>query len=612
MPDACIEYHSPSFQSEVNRQPLTTPLWLTESQMSPLHDPLILWLGGGSGCSSLDGLFRELGPFHNKVGNLLFLEASRDIGFSYRSSDVKPDFRYDDHYTADDNVLALTSFFEKFPDYKNRSFYIFGGSYGGVYVPMLTNALIKKIQSYDRNSMSYVNLQGVAIGNGEMSQIQQINSAVSLLYFRGVHGKSDYDALSQYCNASKPQTYRDFVSYITIDSSGNVWPKVNDNSIASQANKINYQSTDANGGFACFSRDSTEAYLNLKKSLSTFQLTFHTGPIATSVIYEHYIQQHNNTSAVFDEILNSGYPFRFLIYNGDADMAYPSVSNDIVWNDDKAASDIYLALKNFLTVYPYFSSSEFYVTGESYAGVYVPTLTRHLIEKIQAGDIVLNLVGMSIGNGALSTIQDIRSLTDFMYFHGRYGKSDWDKLHNCCPASTGNTSLMYCNYDYFVTADQSVLEGDIYPKHFSDSSDQNCANIMADLAQDRVWNIYTQNDVYNLYQDCYTKATSMFGSAVNLKPLVHYSGPARFSHSLLDKWQTLCPHLRCLTRYPQTILVAFNAMWMMPLPNIFPKHMSDMRFTFPTTFSPGKNAASWFKKSMSSSTMIRQLFLRIF
>ncbi|VDN19579.1 unnamed protein product, partial [Cylicostephanus goldi] len=410
--------------------------WLTESQNSPADDPLILWLNGGPGCSSLGGLFEELGPFHvnpdgstlfENVGNVLFLEAPRDVGFSYRSSDAKPDSIYNDHYTADDNVLALASFFEKFPEYKKRSFYISGESYGGVYVPTLTNALIKKIQTkyviycnanlndawwvYGRvgchiaanecnrtlffdlavglsvcalsngdDSMSYVNLQGVAIGNGEMSQIQQINSAVSLLYFRGEHGKSDYDALSQCCDSSKPQTYCDFVSYITLDSAGNAWPKVNDNSVAGQcgkmvvqqgffdvwetandvyntfqdcystasdgtrvrrkrsadkqplvntkpfvdqAGKINYQSTDANGGFACFNGDATEAYLNLKEVREAIH-------IPSDVQYwtdcnddmnDHYIQEHNDTSAVFDEILKSGYPLRFLIYNGDADMA---------------------------------------------------------------------------------------------------------------------------------------------------------------------------------------------------------------------------------------------------------------------------------------------------
>lgn len=68
-----------------------------ESQSDPTTDPVVLWLNGGPGCSSLLGLNEEIGPFvmtdadrvfkenpypWNARANLLFLESPAGVGFS--------------------------------------------------------------------------------------------------------------------------------------------------------------------------------------------------------------------------------------------------------------------------------------------------------------------------------------------------------------------------------------------------------------------------------------------------------------------------------------------------------------------------------------------------
>uniref|UniRef100_A0A2N9IMS5 Carboxypeptidase n=1 Tax=Fagus sylvatica TaxID=28930 RepID=A0A2N9IMS5_FAGSY len=92
--------------------------WLTEAVQNPLSKPLVVWLNGGPGCSSVAyGASEEIGPFRinktasglylnkfswNTEANLLFLETPAGVGFSYsnRSSDL---FDTGDSRTVTDN-----------------------------------------------------------------------------------------------------------------------------------------------------------------------------------------------------------------------------------------------------------------------------------------------------------------------------------------------------------------------------------------------------------------------------------------------------------------------------------------------------------------------------
>ena len=114
----------------------------------PENKPLVLWLNGGPGCSSLDGWANEHGPMQIdeegnfkmneytwiKSANMIYLESPGDVGFSYIDSKLETDLYTDDNTTAADNLNALLDFFKKFPSMKNKDFYISGESYGGIYV----------------------------------------------------------------------------------------------------------------------------------------------------------------------------------------------------------------------------------------------------------------------------------------------------------------------------------------------------------------------------------------------------------------------------------------------------------------------------------------------
>lgn len=57
------------------------------------------------------------------------------------------------------------------------------------------------------------------------------------------------------------------------------------------------------------------------------------------------------------------------------------------------ADDNYAALKDFFSKFPKYknASRDFYIAGESYAGVYVPTLAARVVRGYNSGDFPVEL-----------------------------------------------------------------------------------------------------------------------------------------------------------------------------------------------------------------------------
>jgi len=154
--------------------------WFVESESkTAATDPVVLWMNGGPGCSSLDGYFYEQGPLHfvnnpdkaapiqlelnpyrwNSIANMIFLEAPVGVGFSY--SDF--DFPLNDTQTAEDNYAFLLSWFAAYPEYATNPFFVAGESYAGVYVPTLVQQIMEGNQG---GKNAKINLEGFMVGNG--------------------------------------------------------------------------------------------------------------------------------------------------------------------------------------------------------------------------------------------------------------------------------------------------------------------------------------------------------------------------------------------------------------------------------------------------------------
>ncbi|XP_078448538.1 serine carboxypeptidase-like 35 [Wolffia australiana] len=184
--------------------------WFFEADEAPEKKPLLLWLNGGPGCSSVAyGAAQELGPFlvysrglklnpyaWNKAANLLFLEAPVGVGYSYtnRTADFK---ELGDQVAAEDSHAFLLNWFKKYPRFKARPFYIAGESYAGHYVPQLANLIYERNRRGSRDS--YINFKGFMIGNAVINDETDIQGMVDYAWSHAIISDKVYHAFRRTC-----------------------------------------------------------------------------------------------------------------------------------------------------------------------------------------------------------------------------------------------------------------------------------------------------------------------------------------------------------------------------------------------------------------------------
>ncbi|KAH9675302.1 serine carboxypeptidase-like 45 [Citrus sinensis] len=175
--------------------------YFVEAATEAASKPLVLWLNGGAGAFCEHGPFKPSGDTllrneysWNKEANMLYLESPAGVGFSY-SANKSFYGSVNDAIAARDNLAFLEGWYEKFPEYKNREFFITGESYAGHYVPQLAQLIIQ--------SNMKLNLKGIAIGNPLLEFNTDFNSRAEFLWSHGLISDSTYDIFTRVCNYSQ-------------------------------------------------------------------------------------------------------------------------------------------------------------------------------------------------------------------------------------------------------------------------------------------------------------------------------------------------------------------------------------------------------------------------
>eukprot|EP00299_Pterocystis_sp_00344_P010920 c5003_g1_i1.p1 GENE.c5003_g1_i1~~c5003_g1_i1.p1 ORF type:complete len:461 (+),score=77.84 c5003_g1_i1:1-1383(+) len=182
--------------------------WFFESRNHTASDPTIMWLTGGPGCSSMLALFTENGPCTvnsdgatteynpyswTNYANMLYVDQPPGTGFSDGTYD------FDEAGVAEDMYQFLQMFFAHYPAY-NTSFFVFGESYAGHYVPSISHRIYLGNKQAQK-STNYIPLVGLAVGNGLTDPEIQYNYYADMAYNStsapSVISASTYKAMKQ-------------------------------------------------------------------------------------------------------------------------------------------------------------------------------------------------------------------------------------------------------------------------------------------------------------------------------------------------------------------------------------------------------------------------------
>lgn len=162
-------------------------LYYTDISVDYASHPLVIWLQGGPGASSVGyGNFMEIGPLDVnlrprnetwlKKANLLFIDNPVGTGFSYVTN--KSALATTNKQIAIDLVTTLSTVLQTVPEFQISPLFIFSESYGGKMAIDFAIELSKAVKSKNISC----NFKGIALGDSWISPLDSVSTWGQYLY----------------------------------------------------------------------------------------------------------------------------------------------------------------------------------------------------------------------------------------------------------------------------------------------------------------------------------------------------------------------------------------------------------------------------------------------
>ncbi|XP_058067425.1 serine carboxypeptidase-like 32 [Magnolia sinica] len=329
--------------------------WFFEAMVHPEEKPLVLWLNGGPGCSSVGyGATQEIGPFiidsdgglkfnpysWNKEANMLFLESPVGVGFSYSNTTSDYSILGDD-FTANESYTFLHKWFAKFPSYRKQNFFIAGESYAGKYVPELAELI------YDRNKdpSLYIDLKGFLLGNPETSDGHDWQGLVDYAWSHAVVSDETHQIIKRSCDFHSNNTWDNEDCTNAVDEVLNQYKHIDIYSLYTSVCTRNSTSSD-DEGMQIMYRSSSKMMPRVMGGydpcLDNYAKVFYNKPevqkalhvsdghllknwsICNNEIFEGWKDSKASVLPIYKKLIAAG--LRIWVYSGDTDGRVPVLS----------------------------------------------------------------------------------------------------------------------------------------------------------------------------------------------------------------------------------------------------------------------------------------------
>lgn len=214
-------------------------------------------------------------------------------------------------------------------------------------------------------------------------------------------------------------------------------------------------------------------------------------------------------------------PVGFSYCNSRAENeARPHSCGGLAWTDELAAENSYRALLAFYDAFPALRAAtaaaappdgwattaptDLYLTGESYAGIYIPTLARKIVTNNNSSHIALR--GFAVGDGCLGIQTDICGVLNpdnsvdnttaqydvwnvvFLAGHGQISMNTFVSVMNACVSADSS------EHDFAQLVSRGMSSSN---RNSFNLSDQSCRDALREM-DEKIGGVYAYGCVYLL------------------------------------------------------------------------------------------------------------------